>query len=269
MSWVDSKQSWASVKKRLPGKRVSFTLVELLVVIAIISILSALLLPALKNARDSAKRMAAMSQLRQVGIATLMIANDYNGWIDGGVTHVGDVASDAEWITMLSSNYLGKGGSKLLNTPHPGMDSRDVNWPWGCNVYFGAVNGCTGPYTRHSLNEVKRPSIVFLVSDGWYYGWVGSSDDHDSACTGYNTFPDAAGKTYSRYRKRGLNFFFVDGHCEWLKAKGYVVNFTTAAHDLKSDWCVWGNLHGFSSPYATDWSPLDSWNDPVTILWGQ
>lgn len=249
------------------SRREGFTLVELLVVIAIISILSALLLPSLKNARDAAKRTAAMSQLRQVGLATLMIANDNNGWIDGGTNHVGDVANEHQWIYMVT-NYLGRAGVRLMENPHPGMDSNDTgDWPWGCNTYFGALNSYAGTQ-RHSLNEVKRPNLVFLVSDAWYFGWAGSSDDHDSACTGYNTFGDGT-KTYPRYRKRGLNFFFVDGHCQWLKAKGYVVNMTTGVHDLKSDWCVWGNLNGFTSPYATEWDPLNTWNDPVTILWGQ
>ena len=59
--------------------RKGFTLIELLVVISIITLLIALLLPALRQARDSARALTCLSNLRQIGMSVLMYADDSHG----------------------------------------------------------------------------------------------------------------------------------------------------------------------------------------------
>jgi len=68
---------------QIKRKKKSFTLIELLVVIAIIAILAAMLLPGLQAAREKARSIDCMSNLKQIGMSTLIYANDYNGWIFG------------------------------------------------------------------------------------------------------------------------------------------------------------------------------------------
>jgi len=65
---------------QLYTRRVGFTLIELLVVIAIIALLIGILLPALGAARDSAKKLKCLTQVRSMGVAFTYYADDYRDW---------------------------------------------------------------------------------------------------------------------------------------------------------------------------------------------
>jgi len=77
------------------GKSKGFTLVELLVVIGIIAVLIGVLLPSLNKARESARRTACLSNMRQLTTAWLMYANETKGFLVSAET--GDATADTHW----------------------------------------------------------------------------------------------------------------------------------------------------------------------------
>ncbi len=108
--------------KSNPARRRGFTLVELLVVIAIISMLIALLLPAVQSAREAARRTQCSNSLKQVGLALLNYEGNYKSFpfLRGGTSGACDMTSNCEWLSgwPLLLPYLEQAGlySKLTST---------------------------------------------------------------------------------------------------------------------------------------------------------
>jgi prepilin-type N-terminal cleavage/methylation domain-containing protein/prepilin-type processing-associated H-X9-DG protein len=93
--------------------RRGFSLIELLVAIAIIGLLAALLLPALKRARESARAASCASNLRQVGLATQMYVDDYGRYFNYYTTQ----GAGRLWYFGLESPYNPSGppGSRHID----------------------------------------------------------------------------------------------------------------------------------------------------------
>ncbi len=94
-------------------KRRGFTLIELLVVIAIIAVLMAILMPALNRAREQGKRMVCLGNLKQMGLAWIMYADENDGKLVNGAigfsdqdTGWGKHIDELAWIDAFSTNDL-------------------------------------------------------------------------------------------------------------------------------------------------------------------
>jgi prepilin-type N-terminal cleavage/methylation domain-containing protein len=97
-----------TTNRRSTYSRVAFTLIELLVVIAIIAILAGMLLPALARAREQARRIQCVSNLRQVSLAFRIFATDHGDVLPMGLPLAQGGSAEARGATPGSpvpSNY--------------------------------------------------------------------------------------------------------------------------------------------------------------------
>lgn len=101
----------------------AFTIIELLVVVAIITLLAALLLPALKNARAKAWNIACVNNQRQLGMAALLYAGDFNDTLRPGFWGVS--GSPAEWHRNLAS-YVGQVDNRFMRAVFACPSAREI-----------------------------------------------------------------------------------------------------------------------------------------------
>ena len=184
-------------KQRLPlhiqRRHSGFTLIELLVVIAIIAILAALLLPALASAKEKAQRAACASNLRQLGIASTIYADDHSDKLIPARQSVVQIGIDPPKLSLWS----GLGLNVVSNThsiwtcPNmptlPFYDPGYNTWTIGYQ-YFGEIPtwynpsfpGGTPSYSPVKLSVAKplwclAADVVMKCDGTWSWGTTAPS----------------------------------------------------------------------------------------------
>ncbi len=208
-----------------------YTLVELLVVVSIIIILLALLMPSLKSAQELANRIACMSNMRMLGLATLSYSYDYNNYLP---PH----SFNPPWPVRYPKNFL---------DPYLSNSSK----VWNCQSHFNLMKaqGNGGYYSHYG-----ETAIASLETSGYGKGGL-KTTKYDRP---YNSVMFAEARTP-----------VWAGGGAWDAYKGYFFVWFTPAHIhgyhrgalnvLMVNGCV--QLKKFTSTdLGLNWDPFYTWH---------
>ncbi len=221
----------------------AFTLIELLVVIAIIAILAAILFPVFAQAKSAAKTTAALSNVKQVSLASIMYSSDYDDTIV-----IWEQAVDP-WIPwpILFQPYV-KNSSLMFDparrVPWVNIDP-DGEWGWNVtiavnfgtyasNAYWGSTNTQTG--IEHMTDRIAFSIQGDPTAIGdWWRGWQRMHwfDAQRSACPDKSNFETKEpwwawqyNRLYQgavRYHTKKLVAAMGDGHSKPLPVDRYTL----------------------------------------------
>ncbi|MBN2640032.1 MAG: type II secretion system protein [Victivallales bacterium] len=235
--------------KRKSNRLFNFTLIELLVVIAIIAILASMLLPTLGRARGTAKKIACLSNQKQIYGGIAFYVSDNNNWMP-------PTSSDSQFVRYINE-YLKQKVDLLKWGTHPLY--KDPAGLYFCTAVTKAsaspcwTGGAAAEYYQTNYRQTIRQNAPSRRCGGWTYCNGYAVDQYrkcdyiksGSAIMGemnyYNTSPNGWNQTVNMYgawttavfptssnlpyrpsfaHAGSSNYLFIDGHAASLRFTG-------------------------------------------------
>ncbi len=192
--------------KQFPKR--AFTLIELLIAIIIVGILAAVLLPSMQGARENAKRVGCVNNLRQIYFAVEMYGQDNNGkWV-----------AAYKWMPLTPSEVIWNGfSSSNLGALFPKyIDDIKVLYCPAADKYYKAYFGTDGEWTS---NPAYFGQAGYSVATSYYCYMSSVSEGTIANLQKTMIVQDALNYPFNTYpsHKAGYNSLYGDGSIIWTK----------------------------------------------------
>ncbi len=227
-----------------------FTLIELLIVVAIIAILAGLLLPALNLAKEKARAIKCVNNLKQCNLAIISYGHDYKE-ISPLTYKLGTADNNWNWFTMMCIFPYGRGPgkppfvAKYLTNPDAAYcpssspaSLKEFQRPFTYEGGGGDNPQTYGVYLSYATNlhtgdEQPKPTNISAEGDNYYGNSIYynrlrypsthfiMSDSSSGKETGCLPLQKASSGMIRMRHARRANTAMADGHVEPLDAKGF------------------------------------------------
>ena len=221
--------------------RHGFTLIELLVVIAIISILASILFPVFSQAREKARAICCLSNMKQIATATTMYEQDYDEtlFFRGSTaaevmrTPIANSTNAARWWNLempyIQSSQLFACPSDPLPTMSPNINGvDDVKRSYIANTAPEGLSDSQVDAPAETIVVTEKTDTIGVPATANMSSWIG-------AFNGEMSLNPALNGVATRHHN-GMNCSFFDGHAKWMRLEAVVASRQLSGCQLMHDY---------------------------------